>query len=438
MPNISIIIRTKNEEKWISHCLKMIFLQDYKDFEVILVDNNSSDGTIEAAKKFKINKIIKIDKFLPGKALNDGIKVSEGNYVVCLSAHCIPKHKNWLSKLLYNFKDKNVAGVYGRQLPISFTDEVDKRDLVTVFGEDRRVQVKDYFFHNANSMLRKDLWNKFPFDEKVTNIEDRVWGKQIVSAGYQIIYDPDASVYHYHGLNHGNSSSRAKGVVSIIEQIDFDILNDLPDSMRPENLNIVCLLLIKDELNKGSKEYSLFLKTVDQLKASKYLKNIYIVSNNNSLSESFKLDWINRDLLPYNNDVGVDDLLKMALESLERNDCLPDAIVYVNHDYVNRPNDFIDHLIYEAQFKGYDTVFAGFKDYGHYWTESDGGGFIQIAESMKSKSDRNPLYKALYGLGCFMTRGVLKKGSIVGGKVGILPVDDFSLTLRSKDTKQII
>ena len=41
MPKVSIIIRTKNEERWIGSCLKSIFDQTHKDFEVILVDNNS-------------------------------------------------------------------------------------------------------------------------------------------------------------------------------------------------------------------------------------------------------------------------------------------------------------------------------------------------------------------------------------------------------------
>ena len=46
----SIIIRTKNEERWISNCLDKIFSQSYKNFEVILVDNNSSDKTVEKSK----------------------------------------------------------------------------------------------------------------------------------------------------------------------------------------------------------------------------------------------------------------------------------------------------------------------------------------------------------------------------------------------------
>ena len=70
-----------------------------------------------------------------------------------------------------------VAGVYGRQQPMSFSSDNDKRDLVTVFGLDKKTQKKDPFFHNANSMFRRDIWNEIPFDEEVTNIEDRVWGK---------------------------------------------------------------------------------------------------------------------------------------------------------------------------------------------------------------------------------------------------------------------
>ena len=47
MPEISIIIRTKNEERWIGHCLAMVYKQTLEDFEVILVDNQSEDHTVE-------------------------------------------------------------------------------------------------------------------------------------------------------------------------------------------------------------------------------------------------------------------------------------------------------------------------------------------------------------------------------------------------------
>ena len=50
-PKVSIIVRSKNEKIWIIKCLNEIYNQNYKNIEVILVDNNSSDGTIKIAKK---------------------------------------------------------------------------------------------------------------------------------------------------------------------------------------------------------------------------------------------------------------------------------------------------------------------------------------------------------------------------------------------------
>ena len=82
-PLVSIIIRTKNEEKWISSCLDAINNQLYKNYEIIIVDNNSKDGTIKIAKTYK-TRIFKIDKFKPGKTINLGIRKSRGNIIVCV------------------------------------------------------------------------------------------------------------------------------------------------------------------------------------------------------------------------------------------------------------------------------------------------------------------------------------------------------------------
>ena len=176
-PLVSIIIRVKNEEKWIAHCLEAIFKQDYKNFEVIIVDNESTDKTISKAKKFDV-VVTTIKDFLPGKAINIRIKESKGEILVILSGHCIPVDERWLSNLIRDLDDPKVAGVYGRQQPLSFTSALDKRDLLITFGLDKRVQVKDSFFHNANSAIRREMWEKLPFDATATNIEDRIWGKK--------------------------------------------------------------------------------------------------------------------------------------------------------------------------------------------------------------------------------------------------------------------
>ena len=138
---------------------------------------------------------------MPGKAINLGIKKSSGDIIVCLSAHCLPVKNTWLSNLIKPLKNKKIAGVYGRQQPMSYSSVLDKRDLITIFGLDKKIQINDPFFHNANSAFRKELWKKIPFDNKATNIEDRIWGKKVISKGYRIIYEPKASVFHWHGVH---------------------------------------------------------------------------------------------------------------------------------------------------------------------------------------------------------------------------------------------
>ena len=431
MANVSIIVRTKNEEKWIGHCLSMLFEQDYKDFEVILVDNNSTDHTVAVASRYPLAASINIDKFLPGKALNDGIRVSCGKFIVCLSAHCVPKNENWLSTLLKNFEtDDRLAGVYGRQLPTSFTDPVDKRDLLIVFGQDRRVQVKDYFFHNANSMLRRSVWDEFPFDEEVTNIEDRVWGKAVTGAGLHIVYDPDASVFHYHGLHQGNAPKRAQGVVSIIEKIDTDVFNDLPGSWLPERTNVVAVLPIMDEIKIDSKGYQLLSDTVASLKKSEFVRSIMIVSRQPSLAELLETSHINRENIAGADKLGMDELMQNILGEIEKESNFPDSLLYVNYDYLVRPENLFDELIRDAQYKGYDTVFSGFLDYNHYWIKSTDGDYTQTDPSMKGRTERDPVFRALYGQGCVTSVVAIRNGQFIGGKVGIRPLKSFKNTLR--------
>jgi len=418
----------------------MVFNQDYKDFEVILVDNKSTDNTVKIAKRYPLKEIVEIDEFFPGKALNDGIRVSTGKYIVCLSAHCIPKNRQWLTKLFNNFdEDDGLAGVYGRQLPLSFTESVDKRDLMITFGLDRRKQVKDYFFHNANSIIPRELWEIIPFDEEVTNIEDRVWAKAVIEAGFHIIYDPEPAVYHHHGLHQNNDLKRAEGVVSIIEQVDGAIMQDLPDSLRPENSKITAILLVQDRPQKSSLETKLLFDVVEELRNASYVAEIIIVSFEKWLADMAVVTWIDRERL---TDEGgkFDNLLMQVLNIIEAENEYVDAVLYVNHHYPFRPKGLFDEIIMDARYKGYDCVFPGFVDYAHYWYMTEKGGFKQIDSSMESRNERDPVMRALYGLGCFTTAELLHSGKIVGGKIGILPIHDFhfNLNIRENGTEDIV
>ena len=87
-------------------------------------------------------------------------------------------------------------------MPYSDPDNV--RDLLVVFSKDERLQKNDYFFHNAHSAFFRKIWEKFPFSEKLTNIEDREFGKNLIDNGFHIYYNPTPCVYHYHGHQSNN------------------------------------------------------------------------------------------------------------------------------------------------------------------------------------------------------------------------------------------
>ena len=256
---VSIVIRGKNEEDWLGLCLRSIHEQTYTNYEIIYVDNESSDASVEIARFYAVDKLVSIKDYLPGKAINLGIEEGKGELVVILSAHCIPTSTNWLSQLVSAIRPTQIAGAYGRQLPLSSTSPDDARDLLITFGYEDKVQKKDPFFHNANSIIKRSAWEKVRFDDAITNIEDRDWAKKILGLGLQIKYDSSASVFHYHGLHQHNNyeSFRAAAVNNLIKKIDDDD-KDSPTWLEMENR--ICPVVFYGKAGDVAQEIKRFKK----------------------------------------------------------------------------------------------------------------------------------------------------------------------------------
>jgi len=91
------------------------------------------------------------------------------------------------------------AMVYGRQLGGESSKFGEIRDMQGTFGS-RQIVLKPprFFANNANSAIRKDLWEKHPFDERLPGLEDIEWAKYWMEQDYQVIYEPQAALYHIH------------------------------------------------------------------------------------------------------------------------------------------------------------------------------------------------------------------------------------------------
>jgi CMP-N-acetylneuraminic acid synthetase len=441
---ISIIIRTKNEERWVAPCLRGLLGQTVKDFEIILVDNQSTDKTVDRARHLAPDLVlVTVERFRPGHAINEGIRASQGEHLVCLSAHCVPTGEEWLANLLRNFDDDSVAGVYGRQVPVKFSSPSDKRDLLNTFGLDRRVQRKDTFFHNANSMVRRDVWERFPFDEEVTNIEDRVWAEQVIQAGYTLVYEPEAQVYHHHGIHQDNNRERSENVVRILESLQpHDSTHD-QDPLDPSALEIAAIVPVRggQESDGVDDNEALILETIRAARESRYIDRVFLSTDSEAVQArasgwEAEAPFLRPPELSA-SEVRVDEVLRYSLEKLEEGGYYPNLVVPLEITYPFRPKGLLDELIQQLLEEGTDTIIAGYPEYRPCWIKRE-REFSRVDDFDTLRDQREPVHIGLPSLGCVTYPEVIRGGSRLGKKLSIYEIRDLFATFEVRSAEDLV
>ncbi|MDB2617957.1 glycosyltransferase family 2 protein [Candidatus Pelagibacter bacterium] len=216
MEKFSVIIRNRNEEAWIGHCIQSI-IENFEDPEIIIIDNNSKDKSLEIAKTFKKNKnfkdkknnnyaeikIFNINDYTPGKSLNYGVSKCKNKNIMIISAHCVINKIN-IDDVIKNLK--KYKAIFGKQDPVMRGKKISKRYIWSHFVNEKienmfSNQENRFFFHNAASIFKKSTLKKIPFDEELSGKEDRFWIKEIVKSKFKYLYDPSFSVYHHYTSN---------------------------------------------------------------------------------------------------------------------------------------------------------------------------------------------------------------------------------------------
>lgn len=199
-PETSIVIRSFNEERWLPEVFAALADQRNRDFEVVVVDSGSIDRTrdIAAANGARIVRL-RSEDFTFGHSLNLGIRESLGRFIAIVSAHAIPADPDWLEHLVAPLRQPEIAMVYGGQRghPVSkFSEALDFERIFPQRGH--VVDVEDPFANNANSAVKRALWEQHPFDEGLPGLEDIEWAKHWMEQGQQVVYEPAACIIHVH------------------------------------------------------------------------------------------------------------------------------------------------------------------------------------------------------------------------------------------------
>ncbi len=211
---ISIIIVNWNGKKWLQKCLSSLYAQTYKNFEIVFVDNGSTDDSVNYVRNnFPHTRIVRSEINLGFAGGNNlGYKKAKGEFILLLN-NDIYVRENFLKDFLKAFKEiPNLASV---QSKIVLMDNPQKLDLVGAYWTDssflyyyglgKDAKLKKYnipmpFFSNkgASMMIKRQIIEKIGlFDEDFFNYyEETDFCHRAWLAGYECWYWPEAVVYH--------------------------------------------------------------------------------------------------------------------------------------------------------------------------------------------------------------------------------------------------
>ena len=207
---VSVILRCRNEERYIGHCL-----QSLDDFlyepEIILLNNNSTDNSIRVVNTFDWMDIKKIqidnDNYTPGRSLNIGVEEASNPIILILSAHCELVEfdiDNVINAFDYKKTINNkVACIWGKQIPVWDGKRVTPRYIWSNFKDKDAWNYfceaeNRYFLHNAFAIYKRNYLEEFPFDERLSGKEDRYWANDRIENGDGIYYDSKLVCKHHY------------------------------------------------------------------------------------------------------------------------------------------------------------------------------------------------------------------------------------------------
>ena len=209
IPFVSVVVCTYNRKNLLKACLNSIYAQDYpkSNFEIIIVDGGSTDGTEELCKDFPQIRFTTENRFGLAYARNKGAELAHGFIVAYTDDDCLVD-KQWLRSLMAEFQfSENVTGVGGPVYPLNpeiIPEKIHVKAALGLFDDGESIKLTDGII-TSNSAFKKEIFKTIKFDETlgvtrrgrlVLAGEDTDFCRKIVNSGYKLRYTPHAKVYH--------------------------------------------------------------------------------------------------------------------------------------------------------------------------------------------------------------------------------------------------
>ena len=211
---MSVVVSVRNGEPFVAACLESLLAQDYpKDrHEIFVVDNGSTDGTVQALKHYDVKVLSKPAPFGCGAARNAGIQQSRGDLIAITDIDCVPD-RQWLRCLAEGWEEAAYGGFVGT-ISILPTENPIEQWMAQFYDQAENLKHSPFAIaQTANVAYRRQVFERIGgFDENLPWWADVefAWRMQSQTA-YRYQWNPRAVIYHRNRATLGEVAQKFYG-----------------------------------------------------------------------------------------------------------------------------------------------------------------------------------------------------------------------------------
>ncbi|AWX14693.1 hypothetical protein CEP48_00115 [Mergibacter septicus] len=299
---ISVIIPVYNTEKYLSKCLDSIINQNFNDIELIIVNDNSPDNSLEIIKNYmmKENRIILINKTKNeglSAARNSGIEMAKGEYLLHIDSDDYIVNNNYISHMYKLARDNNADIVISDYYQQDYNQKMIYRKNGK-YPENKKLNnidvINDLFQGNsAPSVWGKLIKRSLYINNNITHIKEICLGEDLVVMPKLMYYShtilkTNQSFYCYtynqNSITRSNNYKKLASLQLVINNLEDFFKDKSPNiNIIPAKLHHLTYTIFNEKYNFNNEIYLAFFRNYQNI-----LKNLSYSDILNSLKESSK------------------------------------------------------------------------------------------------------------------------------------------------------